>query len=254
MSLDVIICRNISFVGCILIVAVTEKFKLLRNIHLSEVYNCFATEETAPIEFRRRLTPHAPPSPKLPMLCERLFKSPWMVVAACWADKCHNPTKCHSRRQMSQQPSTNVTANDKCHNIASTNVTASDKCHNFASTNVTANDKCHNFAPTNVTANDKCHTITMTTNDKCHKLSTNVSRHITWRGWVTLSLVGCGLLYTWSDTHNIFPDVKTVEPHRTDHSSLQKKTFKTRSVILGLLNFRSVRNKLSGHHCRFYNW
>ena len=74
----------------------------------------------------------------------------------CCADKCHNPTKCHSPRQMSQQPSTNVTVNDKCHNIASTNVTANDKCHNFASTNVTANDNCHNFASTNVTANDKC--------------------------------------------------------------------------------------------------
>ena len=99
----------------------------------------------------------------------------------CCADKCHNPTKCHSPREISQQPSTNVTANDKCHNIASTNVTANDKCHNiastnvtgndkcynFASTNVTSNDKCHNFAPTNVTANDKCHNITMITNDKC---------------------------------------------------------------------------------------
>ena len=118
---------------------------------------------------------------------------------------CHNPTKCHSPRQMSQQPSTNVTANDKCHNFASTNVTANDKCHNFASTNVTANDKCHNFASTNVTAkdkchnfaatnvtaNDKCHNITMISNDKWHHLPTNVSRHITWTGRITLSLVGC---------------------------------------------------------------
>ena len=109
----------------------------------------------------------------------------------CCADKSHNPTKCHSPRQMSQQPSTKVTANDKCHNIASTNVTANDKCHNFASTNVTANDKCHNFASTNVTANDKCHNFAssnvivndkchnsiMLTNDKCHNLPTNVSRH-----------------------------------------------------------------------------
>ena len=93
-------------------------------------------------------------------------------VSVCCADKCHKPTKCHSPRQMSQQPSTNVTANDKCHNIASTNVTANDKCHNIASTNVTANDKCHTFASTNVTTNDKCHNITMITNDKCHKLPT----------------------------------------------------------------------------------
>ena len=48
-------------------------------------------------------------------------------MSVCCADKCHTPTKCHSPRQMSQQPSTNVTANDKCHNIASTNVTALDK-------------------------------------------------------------------------------------------------------------------------------
>ena len=58
---------------------------------------------------------------------------------------------------MSQQPSTKVTANDKCYNFASTNVTANDKCYNFAPTNVTAKDKCRNFASTNVTANDKCH-------------------------------------------------------------------------------------------------
>ena len=77
-----------------------------------------------------------------------------IMTLACCADKCHNPTKCHSPRQMSQQPSTNVTANDKC--------------HNFTSTNVTANDKCHN--------------IIMITNDKCHNLPTNVSRHITWTG------------------------------------------------------------------------
>ena len=89
----------------------------------------------------------------------------------CCADKCHNPTKCHSPRQMSQQPSTKVTANDKFRNIVSTNVTANDKCHNFASTNVTANDKCHNFASTNVTANDKCRNFAstnVTANDKCH--------------------------------------------------------------------------------------
>ena len=104
-------------------------------------------------------------------------------LCECCADKCHNPTKCHSPRQMSQQSSTNVTGNDKYHNFASTNVTANDKCHNFASTNVTANDKCHSFAPTNVTANDKWHNITMITNDKCHKLPTNVSRHITWTGY-----------------------------------------------------------------------
>ena len=100
-------------------------------------------------------------------------------VGACCADKCHNPTKCHSPRQMSEQLSTNVIANDKCHNIASTNVTALDKCHNFDSTNVTANDKCHNFASTNVTANDKCHkfaSTNVTANDKCHNFaSTNVT-------------------------------------------------------------------------------
>ena len=78
------------------------------------------------------------------------------------ADKCHNPTKYHIPRQMSQQPSINVTANDKCHNIASTNVTANDKCHNIVSTNVTGNDNCYNIASTNVTANDKCHNIAST--------------------------------------------------------------------------------------------
>ena len=101
------------------------------------------------------------------------------LTVVCCADKCHNPTKCHSPRQMSQQPSTNVTAKDKCHNVASTNVTANDKCHNFASTNVTANNKCHNFASTNVTANDKCHNFAstnVTANDKCHNFaSTNVT-------------------------------------------------------------------------------
>ena len=128
-------------------------------------------------------------------------------------DKCHNPTECHSPRQMSQQPSTIVTANnkihniaptivtanDKCHNFASTNVTATDKCHNFASTNVTANEKCHNFASTNITANDKCHDISMITNEKCHKLPTNGSRLITWTGLVTLSLVGCRILFLVRD-------------------------------------------------------
>ena len=35
MSLDVIICRNISFVGCILIVAVTELSKILRSLFIA---------------------------------------------------------------------------------------------------------------------------------------------------------------------------------------------------------------------------
>ena len=35
MSLDVIICRNISFVGCILIVAVTELNKILRSLFIA---------------------------------------------------------------------------------------------------------------------------------------------------------------------------------------------------------------------------
>ena len=141
------------------------------------------------------------------LLCEATWSFPkkWHLytnkphMCSCCADKWHNPTKCHSPRQMSQQPSTNVTANDKCQNIASTNVTALDKCHSFASTNVTANDKCHNFASTNVTANDKCHNITMITNDKCHNLPTKVSRQITWTGWTTLSLVRCRIVYSIRD-------------------------------------------------------
>ena len=35
MSLDVIICRNISFVGCILIVAVTELNKIFRSLFIA---------------------------------------------------------------------------------------------------------------------------------------------------------------------------------------------------------------------------
>ena len=85
------------------------------------------------------------------LICRHFLTPPRQprLVGGCYAD---NPTKWHSPRQMSKQHSTNVKANDKCHNVPSTNVTANDKCHNIASTNVTANDKCHNIASTNVTA------------------------------------------------------------------------------------------------------
>ena len=119
---------------------------------------------------------------------------------------------------MSQQPSTKVTANDKCHNIASTNVTANDKCHNFASTNVTANDKCHNFvstnvtandkcrnfASTNVTANDKCHNSIMITNDKCHNLPTNVSRHAYHLDRLSHSFIGRRILHLVRDPYYLY--------------------------------------------------
>ena len=105
---------------------------------------------------------------------------------------------------MSQQPSTKVTANGKCQNIASTNVTANDKCHNFASTNVTANDKCRNFASANVTANDKCHNSIMITNDKCHNLPTNVSRHAYHLDRLSHSFIGRRILYLVRDPYYLY--------------------------------------------------
>ena len=87
-----------------------------------------------------------------PVSLQIFFSVCWPGDGVCCADKCHNPTKCQSPRQMPQQPSTKVTANDKCHNIASKMSQPTTKlCQNFASINVAANDKSRNFAF------DKCH-------------------------------------------------------------------------------------------------